>query len=365
MQSFNPPDVLLLGPGPSPVPPRVLEAMARPTIGHLDPRFIAMMDQVKALLQWALQTRNAVTLPVSGPGSAGMEAVFTNLVEPGDTVIVCRNGVFGERMRQNVERLGGRAVPVDDEYGQPVDPDKVEAALKAHPGSKALAFVHAETSTGACSDAQLLCALARKHGALAIVDAVTSLGGIAVDTDAWGADAVYSGSQKCLSAPPGLSPLSLGKRALAAMRARKTPVRSWFLDLALVLDYWQEGDGGGRSYHHTAPVNMLYALHEALLMLREGGLEAAFARHLDSHQRLRAAWRCWTWNCAAIPAGACRSSTPSPFPRASTRLPCATNCCTGTTSRSVPAWAPGRPDLAHRADGPWQRSEMSTVSWPP
>lgn len=316
MQSFNPPDVLLLGPGPSPVPPRVLEAMARPTIGHLDPRFIAMMDQVKALLQWALQTRNAVTLPVSGPGSAGMEAVFTNLVEPGDTVIVCRNGVFGERMRQNVERLGGRAVPVDDEYGQPVDPDKVEAALKAHPGSKALAFVHAETSTGACSDAQLLCALARKHGALAIVDAVTSLGGIAVDTDAWGADAVYSGSQKCLSAPPGLSPLSLGKRALAAMRARKTPVRSWFLDLALVLDYWQEGDGGGRSYHHTAPVNMLYALHEALLMLREGGLEAAFARHLDNHQRLRAGlealdlelrgdpcWRLPQLNAVTVPEG--------------------------------------------------------------
>lgn len=287
MQSFSPPDVLLLGPGPSPVPQRVRQALARPTIGHLDPRFVALMDEVKALLQWALATGNAVTLPISGPGSAGMEAVFTNLVEPGDTVIVCRNGVFGERMRQNVTRLGGTAVTVDDEFGQPVDPDKVEAALKAHPGAKALAFVHAETSTGACSDARTLAALARDHDALAIVDAVTSLGGIAVDTDAWGVDAIYSGSQKCLSAPPGLAPLSLGGRAVAAMRARSTPVSSWFLDLGLVLDYWQDGAGGGRSYHHTAPVNMLYGLHEALLMLREEGLQASFARHLDSHRRLR------------------------------------------------------------------------------
>ncbi len=287
MQSFNPPDVLLLGPGPSPVPQRVLDALARPTIGHLDPRFVVMMDEVKALLQWALCTDNAITLPISGPGSAGMEAVFTNLVEPGDTVIVCRNGVFGERMRQNVVRLGGTAIIVDDDFGQPVDPDKAEAALKAHPGAKALAFVHAETSTGARSDAQVLCALARQHGALSIVDAVTSVGGINVDTDAWGVDAIYSGSQKCLSAPPGLAPLSLGERAVAAMRARTTPVSSWFLDLGLVLDYWQDSAGGGRSYHHTAPVNMLYGLHEALLMLREEGLEPAFDRHLDSHHRLR------------------------------------------------------------------------------
>lgn len=285
MHSFIPPDRLLLGPGPSNVPPRVLAALARPTIGHLDPRFVAMMDEVKALLQRTFRTRNRLTLPISGPGSAGMEACFVNLVEPGDTVIVCRNGVFGGRMRENVIRVGAKCVLVEDAFGQPVDPAKAEAALKANPGAKALAFVHAETSTGARSDAERLCRLAREHGALSIVDSVTGLGGIPVEVDAWGADAVYSGSQKCLSAPPGLSPVSFSERALDVLRQRRAPVQSWFLDLGLVMAYWS-GDGG-RAYHHTAPINMLYALHEALLILHEEGLEASWARHQATHLRLR------------------------------------------------------------------------------
>ena len=285
MPSFLPPEVLLLGPGPSPVPANVLAALARPTIGHLDPRFVGMMDEIKDLLRHAFETRNALTLPVSAPGSAGMETAFVNLVEPGDTVIVCRNGVFGGRMRENVVRAGAVAVMVEDAFGTPVDLDKVEAALKAHPGAKALAFVHAETSTGVQSDAAALCRLAGEHGALSIVDAVTSLGGIPVRTDAWGADAIYSGSQKCLSAPPGLSPVTFSGRAVETIRSRRTPVQSWFLDLGLVMGYWQ--GSGARAYHHTAPVNMLYALHEALLGLQEEGLEAAFARHRANHERLR------------------------------------------------------------------------------
>lgn len=286
MASFQPPDVLLLGPGPSPVSRRVLDAMARPTIGHLDPRFVGMMDELKELLRFAMQTRNALTVPISAPGSAGMEAAFVNLVEPGDTVVVCQNGVFGGRMRENVVRIGATPVMVNDAFGTPVDLEKVDAALKAHPGTKALAFVHAETSTGVESDAQALCRLARDHGALSIVDAVTSLGGIPLRTDAWGADAVYSGSQKCLSAPPGLSPLSFSEKAVAVLKARKTPVQSWFLDLSLVMGYWQ--GSGARAYHHTAPINMLYALHEALLILQEEGLDAAFARHRENHLRLKA-----------------------------------------------------------------------------
>lgn len=285
LQSFQPPSRLLLGPGPSPVPQRILDALARPTIGHLDPAFIHMMDEVKDLLRYAFRTNNALTLPISAPGSAGMEAAFANLIEPGDTVVVCQNGVFGGRMRENVVRLGAKAMMVNDAFGQPIDLDKVAAVLKANPGAKALAFVHAETSTGALSDAAALCRLAREHGALSLVDAVTSLGGLPVEVDAWGADAIYSGSQKCLAAPPGLAPLSFSEAAVAALKARRTPVQSWFLDLGLVINYWQ--GSGARAYHHTAPINMLYALHEALLMLQEEGLENAWARHRANHLRLR------------------------------------------------------------------------------
>ena len=286
-RSFFPPVRTLMGPGPSDINPRVLAAMSRPIIGHLDPVFIGMMEDMKGLLQYAFQTRNALTLPVSAPGSAGMETCFANLVEPGDEVIVCINGVFGGRMKENVERFGGVPVVVEDDWGQPVSPDKVEAALKTHPDARLLAFVHAETSTGACSDVQALCALARKYDSLSIVDAVTSLGGSPLYVDDWGVDAIYSGSQKCLSCTPGLAPVSFSEQAVEHIRNRKTRVPSWFLDLNLVMGYWS-GTGGKRAYHHTAPINSLYALHEALVILHEEGLEASWARHRKHHEALRA-----------------------------------------------------------------------------
>lgn len=313
-RSFEPPQRTLMGPGPSDVHPRVLAAQARPTIGHLDPAFVELMEDVKRLLQYAFRTRNELTIPVSAPGSAGMETCFANLVQPGDTVVVCRNGVFGGRMVENVERMGGRAVVVDDEWGHPVDPDKVRRALGDHPEARILAFVHAETSTGALSDARTLCALGREHDCLVVMDTVTGLGGVDVDVDGWGADAVYSGSQKCLSCPPGLSPLTFSDRAVAAVRARNHPVQSWFMDLNLVMGYWS--GGGRRAYHHTAPVNAVYALHEALLMLEAEGLEGAWARHARNHRALRAGlealgvrflvapeWRLPQLNTVRVPEG--------------------------------------------------------------
>jgi alanine-glyoxylate transaminase/serine-glyoxylate transaminase/serine-pyruvate transaminase len=257
--------------------------MARPTIGHLDPAFIAFMEDLKGLLRYAFQTENDLTLAVSGPGSAGMEACFVNLMEPGDTVIVCQNGVFGGRMKENVERGGGIPVLVEDAWGEAVDPKKLEAALDAHPEARIVAFVHAETSTGARSDAAALTAIARGNGCLTIVDTVTSLGGNPVLVDAWGIDAAYAGSQKCLSSPPGLSPVTFSPRAVEAIRNRKTPVQSWFLDMTLIMNYW---GGKTRSYHHTAPINALYGLHESLVMLREEGLEAAWERHQQNHEAL-------------------------------------------------------------------------------
>ncbi|MCH1931051.1 alanine--glyoxylate aminotransferase family protein [Shewanella sp. A25] len=286
-QAFNPPRRILMGPGPSDVYPEVLAAQARPTVGHLDPLFVGMMDELKSLIQYAFQTKNEMTMAVSAPGSAGMETCFVNLVEPGEKVIVCRNGVFGERMRQNVERVGAIAVVVDNEWGTPVDPVAVEAALKANPDAKFLAFVHAETSTGALSDAKTLCALAKQHGCLSIVDAVTSLGGVELRVDEWGIDAIYSGSQKCLSCVPGLSPVSFSPAAVEKLKNRKTPVQSWFLDQSLVMAYWSSA-GGKRSYHHTAPVNALYALHESLRLLAAEGLEHAWQRHKEMHLVLRA-----------------------------------------------------------------------------
>ena len=285
--AFNPPRRILMGPGPSDVYPEVLAAQSRPTIGHLDPLFVGMMDELKSLIQYAFQTKNEMTMAVSAPGSAGMETCFVNLVEPGEKVIVCRNGVFGERMRQNVERMGAIAVLVDNEWGTPVDPAAVEAALKANPDAKFLAFVHAETSTGALSDAKTLCALAKTYGCLSIVDAVTSLGGVELRVDEWGIDAIYSGSQKCLSCVPGLSPVSFSPAAVEKLKNRKTPVQSWFLDQSLVMAYWTSA-GGKRSYHHTAPVNALYALHESLRILAAEGLENAWQRHHEMHLVLRA-----------------------------------------------------------------------------
>ncbi len=286
MQTFNPPVRTLMGPGPSDVHPRVLEALSRPTIGHLDPAFIRMMDELKELLQYTFQTSNAMTMPVSAPGSAGMETCFVNLVEPGDKVIVCQNGVFGGRMKENVERCGGIAVMVEDKWGEAIDINKLEDALKANNDARIVAMVHAETSTGAQSDIKSLVRLAHEHDCLTIVDTVTSLGGTPVKVDEWGIDAIYSGSQKCLSCTPGIAPVSFNERALDKVRNRQTKVQSWFMDLTLVMGYW--GEGTKRAYHHTAPINALYALHEALLILQEEGLEKAWARHRKNHLALRA-----------------------------------------------------------------------------
>ena len=283
--SFQPPVRTLMGPGPSDVPPRVLAALARPTVGHLDPAFVGMMDELKGLLRYAFQTDNELTFPVSAPGSVGMETCFVNLVMPGDKVIVCINGVFGQRMAENVRRVGGVPVIVEDPWGAPVDPAKVEEAFAANPDTAIFAFVHAETSTGALSDAATLAAIARRHGALTIMDCVTSLGGVPVLLDEWGIDAAYSGSQKCLSCTPGLSPVSFSAAAVERIRNRKTPCPSRFQDLSLVFRYWS---GAKRTYHHTAPVNPLYGLHESLVMLAEEGLENAWQRHRDNHLRLRA-----------------------------------------------------------------------------
>jgi alanine-glyoxylate transaminase / serine-glyoxylate transaminase / serine-pyruvate transaminase len=285
IKSFHPPRRTLMGPGPSDVNPRILEAMSRPTIGHLDPVFVSMMDEMKALLQYAFQTKNPLTLPVSAPGSAGMEMCFVNLIEPGDKVIVCQNGVFGGRMKENVERCGAIPVMVEDTWGSAVDPNKLEEALKKNPDAKLAAFVHAETSTGAQSDVKTLTEIAHRYGCLVIVDAVTSLGGSPLKVDEWAIDAIYSGSQKCLSCTPGLSPVSFNERAVEKIKTRKTKVQSWFLDLNLVMGYWGSGK---RAYHHTAPINALYGLHEALVILQGEGLENAWARHERHHQALKA-----------------------------------------------------------------------------
>ena len=273
-----------MGPGPSDVHPRVLTAMARPTIGHLDPAFIAMMEEIKALLQYAFQTSNALTIPISAPASAGMEACFVNLIEPGEKVVVCMNGVFGDRMKENIERARGVPVMVEDTWGTPVDPNKLEDALRAHRDARIVAFVQAETSTGVQSDARKLTEIAHHHDCLTIVDAVTSLGGSPLKVDEWGLDAVYSCSQKCLSCAPGLSPVTFSDRSVDKIKQRKSKVQSWFFDLNLVMGYWGSGK---RVYHHTAPINLLYGLHEALAMLQEEGLENSWARHRHQHLALR------------------------------------------------------------------------------
>ncbi len=286
LQSFHPPQRTLMGPGPSDVNPRILSALGRPTIGHLDPEFIRLMDEIKVLLQKVFQTSNELTLPISAPGSAGMECCFVNLVEPGDKVIVCQNGVFGGRMKENVVRSGGVAIMVEDNWGEAIDPEKVKAAIEANGDAKILAMVHAETSTGVESDIDTLCGLAQSAGMLTIVDTVTGLAGVDVNVDRWGADAVYSGTQKCLSCVPGLSPVTFSDRAVEKIKARQTPVNSWFLDLNLILGYW--GSGAKRAYHHTAPINPLYALHESLVIVLEEGLEASWQRHRRNHEALKA-----------------------------------------------------------------------------
>jgi alanine-glyoxylate transaminase/serine-glyoxylate transaminase/serine-pyruvate transaminase len=268
------PDRLLLGPGPSNPYPEVMEAFQRPVLGHLDPDFLVVLDEIGDRLRAVFQTENALTLPISATGSAGMEACFVNLVEPGDTVIVGVNGVFGERMCEVARRSGAEVVRVEAAWGRAVDPQQLLDAQAAHPGARLLAVVHAETSTGVENEIAPLRAL-QDTDTLLCVDTVTSLGGIPVEVDAWGIDAVYSGTQKCLGVPPGLAPVSFSARAVERVRSRRAPAQSWYLDLALLADYV----GTERRYHHTAPISMLYALHAGLGVLLEEGLDASWARH--------------------------------------------------------------------------------------
>lgn len=258
------------------VHPRVLRALSTPLVGHLDPAFLGIMNDIQTLLRGVFQTKNRFTIAVSGTGSAGMEASMVNIVEPGDTVIVGVNGVFGTRWATIVERCGGKAIRVEAPWGQIIEPAAIEQALRQSGPVKAVAIVHAETSTGAWQPLEPIARLCREHDSLFLVDAVTSLGGAPVEVDRWGIDVCYSGTQKCLSCPPGLSPFTLSERALAAIKARRTPCQSWYLDLSLIADYWAEGK---RAYHHTAPISMLYALREALRLVDEEGLPARFARH--------------------------------------------------------------------------------------
>ncbi len=281
--ALDPPVRYLMGPGPSDVHPRVLAAMARPNIGHLDPQFLALMDRVQNLLRYAFQTENRLTLAVSGTGSAGMEAVITNLVEPGDRVLVGVNGVFGGRMVEVATRAGAEVQRIDRPFGEVFEPDEFRKAI-AQFKPKLVGFVHAETSTGAWQPVEEIARIAHEHDALVAIDTVTSLTGVPVEIDAWGIDAVYSGTQKCLSCPPGLAPVSFSRRAEEVIANRSRPVQSWYLDMTLIQSYW----GGDRAYHHTAPISMNYALHEALALVAEEGLEARFARHMLHHRALKA-----------------------------------------------------------------------------
>jgi len=309
---LNPTARFLMGPGPSDVPPRVLKAMATPVIGHLDPQFLKIMDEVKEMLRGLFRTKNKLTFAVSATGSAGMETCFVNLLEPADVALVCVNGVFGNRMSDIVERCGAKLVRVDAPWGSPIDPVQVKGALRKH-NPKVVAIVHAETSTGVLQPLEEIGKMARDAGALFLVDTVTSLGGADVRVDDWGIDAVYSGTQKCISAPPGLSPVSFSARAVEAMEKRKTKVQSWYLDLSMVRKYWE---GAKRVYHHTAPISMVYSLHEALRIVFEEGLEARFERHRRNHELLRdgleelgfefvveRAYRLPMLNAVKIPAG--------------------------------------------------------------
>ena len=281
---LDPPTRLLMGPGPSDVPPRVLRALGAPTLGHLDPYYLRVMNDTRELLKRAFRTENELTFPVSATGMAGMETAVVNLVEPGDEVAVCVNGVFGERMCDVAARAGATVHRIEAAWGGTIDPDAVRAALAANPAVKLVGIVHAETSTGAHQPLEDISRIVRDHDALLLVDAVTSLGGAPLEIDGWGIDACYSGSQKCLSCPPGLAPVTFSARAIERMERRKTKVQSWYLDVSMIRSYW----GGERAYHHTAPVNMTYALREALRMVHEEGLEARWARHERHHRALRA-----------------------------------------------------------------------------
>jgi alanine-glyoxylate transaminase/serine-glyoxylate transaminase/serine-pyruvate transaminase len=285
LQDFNPPRRLLLGPGPSLVHPRVLQALSAPLLGHLDPAFLAVMDDIQSSLRKVFETEHRFTIAVSGTGSAGMEASIVNLVEPGDSVVVGINGVFGTRLASVVDRCGGKAIRVEAPWGECIRPDAIEQALVRSGPVKAVAIVHAETSTGAWQPLEDIGALCRRHDALFVVDAVTSLGGLPVEVDRIGIDVCYSGTQKCLSCPPGLSPFTMSERALDAVKSRRTPCQSWYLDMGLIAGYWAEGS---RAYHHTAPISMLYGLREALRLIEEEGLDARYVRHHTNSDALLA-----------------------------------------------------------------------------
>ena len=283
-QHLNPPLRILLGPGPSNVHPRVQQAMSAPMVGHLDPYFVKIMDDTVELLRYLFRTQNRLTFPISGTGSAGMEASFCNFLEPGDSVVIGVNGVFGERMVDNAVRCGAEVIPVTAEWGKIIAPEAIEAALNSRKKVKMLALVHAETSTGVLQPLADASQLAKRFGALFMVDTVTSLGGQEVAVDDWGIDICYSGTQKCISCPPGLSPFTANQKAMDVLQSRKSKGNSWYLDLALLSAYW----GTGRVYHHTAPVTMIYALHEALALIAEEGLEARLKRHQKNADALRA-----------------------------------------------------------------------------
>src|SRR3954470_5257740 len=308
---FSPPNRLLAGPGPSDVSPSVLKAMSAPLLGHLDPVFVKMMEEIKAMLRTVFQTSNDMTFPVSGTGSAGMEFCFVNLIEPGDEVVIGVNGVFGNRMVDVAERCGAKVTKVESPWGRIIEPSQIAAALNGKK-PKLVAIVHAETSTGALTPVEEISKLAHDAGALFLLDTVTSLAGCPVRIDDWQVDAVYSGTQKCLSCPPGLSPVSLSPRALSVATSRKRKVQSWYLDVNLLSSYW----GQERVYHHTAPISMNYAFHEALRLVLEEGLEKRWRRHEQNHLAFKAGLselglgiasqeghQLWQLNAVTVPEG--------------------------------------------------------------
>lgn len=281
---LNPHLRLLLGPGPSPVHPRVLKAMSTNVVGHLDPDFLGVMDDCQQMLRQVMNTKNRVTFPVSGTGSAGMEAAICNVIEEGDKAIICVNGVFGERMSDVAGRYGAEVIRVEAPWGHAIDPQDVKKALDANPDAVLVGIVHAETSTGVLQPMEEIGDLCRSHGALLLMDCVTSLGGVPVEMDKWGVEIAYSGTQKCLSCPPGLAPLSMSERAIGKMRERKGKVKSWYFDVSMIENYW----GSDRAYHHTGPITMNYAIREALRLVLEEGLEARYARHALASRALQA-----------------------------------------------------------------------------
>ena len=294
------PNRILLGPGPSQVPPRVMRALATPVVGHLDPTFLQVMDELQALLRYTFQTENPLTLVVPGTGTAAMETAVANLVEPGDPVLVCANGYFGLRIAEMARRYGGEVEVITRPWGEVFDPADVQAALDRRP-ARVVAIVHGETSSGAAQPIDAIAEVVHAQDGVLIVDTVASLGGVPFGVDAAGVDVCYTGSQKCLGCPPGLGPITLGPRAVARLETRRTPVANWYLDLSLLRQYWDER----RIYHHTAPVSMLYALHEALRLVAEEGLEARWARHRQCAEQLWAGLERWTSACTSRPRCAC------------------------------------------------------------